>query len=136
MDEIHRPRRLERSEFNLTHLTLFLCIVSTAVGCDPASPNDREAGAHAPAATGDQRAESASAEPLAGKTEFDVVLIEVGNDKIGVIKVVRSATGLGLKDAKDLVEAAPKPIMTGMPKADGERLKSELEAVGAIVELR
>ncbi len=70
------------------------------------------------------------------KTEFDVVLTAFGENKIGVIKVVRSATGLGLKEAKDLVEAAPKPVKTGISKADADKLKAELEAAGAKVEIK
>jgi len=72
----------------------------------------------------------------AEKTEFDVVLAAAGDNKIGVIKVVRAATGLGLKEAKDLVEAAPKPVKTGLAKADADKLKAELEASGAKVELK
>ena len=70
------------------------------------------------------------------KTEFDVVLVAHGDNKIGVIKVVRAATGLGLKEAKDLVEAAPKPIKTGLAKADADKLKAELEGAGAKVEIK
>jgi large subunit ribosomal protein L7/L12 len=64
------------------------------------------------------------------------VLTAAGDNKIGVIKVVRAATALGLKEAKDLVEAAPKPVKTGLAKADAEKLKAELEASGAKVELK
>ena len=70
------------------------------------------------------------------KTEFDVILTAFGDNKIGVIKVVRAATGLGLKEAKDLVESAPKPVKTGLAKADAEKLKAELEGSGAKVELK
>ncbi len=70
------------------------------------------------------------------KTEFDVVLVDGGANKINVIKEVRAITGLGLKEAKDLVEAAPKPIKEGVPKADAEKLKAKLEAEGAKVELK
>ncbi|HMC11758.1 MAG TPA: 50S ribosomal protein L7/L12 [Pirellulaceae bacterium] len=70
------------------------------------------------------------------QTEFDVVLESFGENKIGVIKVVRAATGLGLKEAKDLVEAAPKPVKTGLSKADADKLKAELEAAGAKVEIK
>ncbi|MCG5031140.1 50S ribosomal protein L7/L12 [Mesosutterella sp. OilRF-GAM-744-9] len=70
------------------------------------------------------------------KTEFDVVLADIGANKIKVIKVVREATGLGLKEAKDLVEAAPKAIKTALPKAEAEELKKKLEDVGAKVELK
>lgn len=78
----------------------------------------------------------AAAAPVEEKTEFDVVLAAFGENKIGVIKVVRAATGLGLKEAKDLVEAAPKPVKTGLSKADADKLKAELEAAGAKVEIK
>ncbi|HTI51442.1 MAG TPA: 50S ribosomal protein L7/L12 [Planctomycetaceae bacterium] len=78
----------------------------------------------------------AAAEAAAEKTEFDVVLAAFGDNKIGVIKVVRAATGLGLKEAKDLVEAAPKPVKTGLSKQDADKLKAELEAAGAKVEIK
>ena len=78
----------------------------------------------------------AAAAPVEEKTEFDVVLAAFGDNKIGVIKVVRAATGLGLKEAKDLVEAAPKPVKTGLSKADADKLKAELEAAGAKVEIK
>jgi large subunit ribosomal protein L7/L12 len=69
----------------------------------------------------------AAAEAAAEKTEFDVVLDAFGDNKIGVIKVVRAATGLGLKEAKDLVEGAPSKVKEGISKADAEKLKKELE---------
>jgi large subunit ribosomal protein L7/L12 len=70
------------------------------------------------------------------KTEFDVVLEAVGPNKIQVIKVVRAATQLGLKEAKDLVEAAPKDVKTGLSKEDAEKLKKELEDSGATVKIK
>ena len=70
------------------------------------------------------------------KTEFDVILKEVGSNKIGVIKVVREVTGLGLKEAKDLVEGAPKAVKEGISKDDAEALKKQLEEVGAKVEIK
>ena len=70
------------------------------------------------------------------KTEFDVILKEVGSNKIGVIKVVREVTGLGLKEAKDLVEGAPKAVKEGASKAEAEEIKKKLEAAGAKVELK
>lgn len=70
------------------------------------------------------------------KTEFDVVLAEVGSNKISVIKAVRELTGLGLKEAKDMVEGAPKAVKEGLPKADAEEAKKKLEAAGAKVELK
>jgi large subunit ribosomal protein L7/L12 len=77
-----------------------------------------------------------AAEAAAPKTEFDVVLEVIGPNKIQVIKVVRAATSLGLKEAKDLVEAAPKEIKTGISKDDAEKLKKELEETGATVKIK
>ena len=70
------------------------------------------------------------------KTEFSVVLVDIGAQKINVIKAVKNATGLGLTEAKALVESAPKPIKEGLIKADAEKLKADLEAAGAKVELK
>ena len=70
------------------------------------------------------------------KTEFDVVLEGFGDKKIGVIKVVRQATGLGLKEAKDLVEGVPSKVKEGLSKADAEKLKKELEEAGATVSIK
>lgn len=84
----------------------------------------------APAAGG------AAAPAAEEKTEFDVILADVGSNKIGVIKAVREITGLGLKEAKDLVEGAPKAVKEGATKAEAEDLKKKLEAAGAKVELK
>jgi large subunit ribosomal protein L7/L12 len=90
------------------------------------------AAAAAPAAAG-----AAAAAPAAeAQTEFTVVLKEAGANKIGVIKEVRAITGLGLKEAKDLVEGAPKPVKENAPKAEAEEIKKKLEAAGAKVELK
>lgn len=78
----------------------------------------------------------AAAAPAEVKDEFNVVLTAAGDKKINVIKAVREITGLGLKEAKDLVEAAPKAVKEGVPKADAEKLKAKLEAEGAKVELK
>jgi large subunit ribosomal protein L7/L12 len=78
-------------------------------------------------------AEEAEAEE---KTEFDVILSAIGDKKIQVIKVVRSVTDLGLKEAKDLVDSAPKPVKEGVPKEEAEKIKAALEEVGAQVELK
>ena len=78
----------------------------------------------------------AAAAPVEEKTEFDVVLTDAGAQKINVIKEVRAITGLGLKEAKDLVEAAPKPVKEAVSKADAEKFKAQLEAAGAKVELK
>lgn len=70
------------------------------------------------------------------KTEFTVVLADIGPEKIKVIKAVKTATGLGLTEAKALVESAPKPVKENIPKAEAEKLKAELEAAGAKVEIK
>ncbi|WP_301117315.1 50S ribosomal protein L7/L12 [Pusillimonas sp. (ex Stolz et al. 2005)] len=70
------------------------------------------------------------------KTEFDLILAEVGSNKVSVIKAVREITGLGLKEAKDLVDGAPKPVKEGMSKADAEEAQKKLEEAGAKVELK
>ena len=76
-----------------------------------------------------------AAAPVEEKTEFNVTLNEVGTDKIKVIKVVREVTSLGLKEAKDLVESAPKPIKEGVPKEEAEAIKKKFEEVGAKVSI-
>ncbi len=81
-------------------------------------------------------APAAAAAPVEEKTEFDVILAEAGANKIGVIKEVRTITGLGLKDAKDLVEGAPKPIKQGVSKEEAAKLKETLEKAGAKVEVK
>ncbi len=78
----------------------------------------------------------AAAESAEEQTEFSVVLAEVGPNKIPVIKVVREHTGLGLKEAKDLVDAAPKPVKEGVAKDEAEKIKAALEAEGAKVEIK
>ena len=94
-------------------------------GVSAAAPGAVAAAAAAPAA--------AAAEE---KTEFDVILAEAGAEKIKVIKVVREITGLGLKEAKDLVDGAPKPIKEGVSKDDADSIKAKLEEVGAKVEVK
>ena len=81
-------------------------------------------------------AAAAPAEAAEEQTEFTVVLTGGGDKKINVIKEVRAITGLGLKEAKDLVEAAPKPVKEGVSKADADKFKAQLEAAGAKVELK
>jgi large subunit ribosomal protein L7/L12 len=78
----------------------------------------------------------APTEEVAEQTEFDVVLENFGDKKIGVIKVVRAATGLGLKEAKDLVEGVPSKVKEGIGKEDAEKLKGELEEAGATVSIK
>jgi large subunit ribosomal protein L7/L12 len=79
---------------------------------------------------------AAAAAPAEEKTEFDVILKDAGAKKIQVIKVVREVTGLGLKEAKDLVEGAPKAVKEGIAKADADELKKKLEEQGAAVEIK
>ena len=86
--------------------------------------------AGAPAAGG------GAAAPVEEKTEFTVMLTEVGDKKINVIKVMREVTSLGLKEAKDLVEAAPKPIKEAVPKEEAEAIKKKFEEAGATVEIK
>jgi large subunit ribosomal protein L7/L12 len=96
--------------------------VSAAAAMPMAMPGMGAAGAGAPA--------------VEEKTEFDAVLTEVGANKINVIKVVREVTSLGLKEAKDLVEGAPKPIKEGIPKDEAAAIKKKFEDVGAKVEIK
>jgi large subunit ribosomal protein L7/L12 len=92
--------------------------------------------AAAPVAVAAAGGGAAAAAPVEEKTEFDVILAAVGEKKIEVIKEVRAITGLGLKEAKDLVEGAPKPVKEGVSKADAEKIKTQLEGAGAKVELK
>ena len=78
----------------------------------------------------------AAAAPAEEQTEFSIILAKAGDKKIEVIKEVRAITGLGLKEAKDLVEGAPKPLKDGVSKADAEKFKKQLEAAGATVEVK
>lgn len=91
----------------------------------------------APAAmSAPQAAGGAEAAPTEEKTSFDVILAAMGDQKIQVIKEIRTLTSLGLKEAKDLVESAPKPVKEGVPKEEAEEVKKKLEAVGATVEIK
>ena len=92
--------------------------------------------AAAPVAMAAAPAAGADAAPAEEKTEFSVILKEGGAKKIQVIKVVRAVTGLGLKEAKDLVEAAPKAVKEGIPKTEAESIKKQLEENGATVEIK
>ncbi|MFT3672217.1 50S ribosomal protein L7/L12 [Aestuariivirga sp.] len=92
--------------------------------------------AAAPVAVAAAGGAAAGAAPAEEKTDFTVVLASAGDKKIEVIKEVRAITGLGLKEAKDLVEGAPKTVKEGVPKKDAEEMKKKLEAAGAKVELK
>jgi large subunit ribosomal protein L7/L12 len=99
-------------------------------GVTAAAPVAVAAPGAAPAATGDGAAAGEE------KSEFDVILTGAGDKKIQVIKVVRAVTGLGLKEAKDLVDAAPKPVKEGVPQDEADSIKSQLEEAGATVEVK
>ena len=92
--------------------------------------------AAAPVAIAAVGAPAGGGEEAVEKTEFDVILAGFGDNKINVIKEVRGITGLGLKEAKDLVEGAPKPVKEGTTKEDAEKIKAQLEAAGAKVEIK
>jgi large subunit ribosomal protein L7/L12 len=94
------------------------------------------AAAAAPVVMAGGGAAAGAAAPVEEKTEFTVTLTEVGSNKINVIKVVREVTSLGLKEAKDLVESAPKPIKEGIPKDEAEAIKKKFDEVGAKVEIK
>ena len=117
---------------------IVLTSLITAILLEPASAKTTSKSvfsspaASPPAAPGAAGGESAGEE----KTDFDVVLAEAGSNKIAVIKEVRTITALGLKEAKDLVEGAPKPLKQGVAKAEAEEMKKALEAAGAKVELK
>ena len=97
---------------------------------------EEEFGVSAAAPVGVVAAAGAAAPAVEEKTEFDVVLKEFGAKKLDVIKAVREITGLGLKDAKDLVEGAPKEVKTGVSKEEAESIKKALEEAGAVVEVK
>ena len=92
--------------------------------------------AAAPVAVAAAAPAAATAAPAEEKTEFDVILASFGENKVAVIKEVRAITGLGLKEAKDLVEGAPKAVKEGASKEDAEKIKAQLEAAGAKVEVK
>jgi large subunit ribosomal protein L7/L12 len=92
--------------------------------------------AAAPVAVAAAGGGAAAAAPVAEQTEFNVILATVGDKKINVIKEVRAITGLGLKEAKDLVEGAPKPVKEGVNKDEAAKLKKQLEEAGATVEVK
>jgi large subunit ribosomal protein L7/L12 len=117
-------------EMTVLELNEFLKAFEEEFGVTAAAP----VAVAAPAAAGAAGAEAAAA--AEEKDEFDVVLIAAGNEKIKVIKVVRSLTSLGLKEAKDLVESAPKPVLEHASKEDAEKAKAQLEEAGATVELK
>ena len=112
----------EIKTLTVLELAELVSAIEEEFGVTAAAPVAVVAGAAAPAAE--------------EKTEFDVVLVEAGASKMGVIKAVKELTGLGLKEAKDLVDNAPKTVKEQAPKAEAEEIKAKLEAAGAKVELK
>ncbi len=97
---------------------------------------EEEFGVSAAAPVGVVAVAGAAAPAAEEKTEFDVILTGFGDKKLNVIKAIREITGLGLKEAKDLVEGCPKPVKEGVSKEDAEKVKADLEAAGATVEIK
>ena len=120
-------------KMTVLELSEFIKAFEERYGVTAAAPVGVAAGGAAPAAGGDGAAPAAAAEE---QSEFSAVLAEVGPNKIPVIKVVRELTGLGLKEAKDLVDAAPKPVKEGVAKDEAEKIKAALEEQGAKVEIK
>jgi len=100
------------------------------------SAMEEKFGVSAAAAVAAAPAAAAAAPAAEEKTEFDVVMTSFGANKVNVIKVIRTITGLGLKEAKDLVEAAPSTVKEGIPKAEAEEIKKQLEEAGASVDIK
>jgi large subunit ribosomal protein L7/L12 len=119
-------------KMTVLELSDFIKAFEERYGVTAAAPVAVAAGA-APAAGGDGAAPAAAAEE---QSEFSAVLAEVGPNKIPVIKVVRELTGLGLKEAKDLVDAAPKPVKEGVARDEADKIKAALEEQGAKVEIK
>jgi large subunit ribosomal protein L7/L12 len=115
-------------EMTVLELNTLVKALEEKFGVSAAAPMMAAAPAAGAAAAGGEAAEE--------KTEFDVVLLGAGDKKIAVIKVVRELTGLGLKEAKDLVEGAPKPVKEGVAKEEAEEVKGKLEEAGAQVEVK
>ncbi len=112
------------SDLKLLEASQLVKAIEVKFGVSAAAPVAMMAGGGAAAAVEEE------------KTEFDVILAAAGDKKIQVIKEVRAVTGLGLKEAKDLVEGAPKPIKEGVSKEDAAKVKEQLEAVGATIEIK
>ena len=113
-----------------------LSTLTVLEAADLAKMLEEKWGVSAAAAVAVAAAPGAAAAPAEEKTEFTVVLTAIGEKKIEVIKEVRALTGLGLKEAKDLVEGAPKPVKEGVTKDEAEKVKAQLEKAGAKVELK
>ena len=121
---------------DLAKLVDELSALTVMEAADLAKMLEEKWGVSAAAAVAVAGAGAGAAAAAEEKTEFDVILADAGANKINVIKEVRAITGLGLKEAKDLVEGAPKTVKEGAPKEEAEALKAKLEAAGAKVELK
>ena len=121
---------------DIANLVAELSKLTVLEAADLAKALEEAWGVSAAAAVAVAAAPAAAAEAVEEKTEFDVILTGDGGKKINVIKEVRAITGLGLKEAKDLVEGAPKNVKENVPKAEAEDIKKKLEAAGAKIELK
>ena len=121
---------------DLQKLVADLSQLTVLEAADLAKMLEEKWGVSAAAAVAIAAAPGAAAAPIEEKTEFTVVLTAIGDKKIEVIKEVRALTGLGLKEAKDLVEGFPKPVKEGVSKDEAEKVKAQLEKAGAKVELK
>ena len=121
---------------DLQKLVADLSKLTVLEAADLAKMLEEKWGVSAAAAVAVAAAPGAAAAPVEEKTEFTVVLTAIGDKKIEVIKEVRALTGLGLKEAKDLVEGFPKPVKEGVSKDEAEKVKAQLEKAGAKVELK
>ena len=130
MAEVNQQQVIEYIKgISVLELSNLVKALETELGVSAAMPMGMPMMAAGGAAAG-------AAAPVEEKTEFDVILTEIGSNKINVIKVVREITALGLKEAKDLVEGAPKPIKEGIPKDEAAAIKKKFEEVGAKVEIK
>ena len=121
---------------DLSKIVEQLSSLTVLEAADLAKMLEEKWGVSAAAAVAVAAGPAAAAAPVEEKTEFTVVLAAAGDKKIEVIKEVRALTGLGLKEAKDLVEGAPKAVKEGIPKDEAEKVKAQLEKAGAKVELK
>jgi large subunit ribosomal protein L7/L12 len=136
---LKKRREETMSELNIENVKDFIKAMSLMDAAKLVKDLEEELGVSAAAPVGMVAAVGgavAGAPAAEEQTSFDVILAEVGADKIKVIKVVREVTSLGLKDAKDLVEAAPKPIKEGVTKEEAQEIKKKIEETGAKVELK
>ena len=129
-------RKLKMASEKITNIVEEIKALTILELADLVKAVEEEFGVSAAAPVGVVAAAGAAAPAAEEKTEFDVVLKEFGAKKLDVIKAVREITGLGLKDAKDLVEGAPKEVKTGVSKEEAESIKKALEEAGAVVEVK